>query len=313
MSDTAAQRLSRMLALVPWLAEHDGVTIAEAAHHFEVSEKQLEDDLWLVIMCGVPGYMPDQLIDIAFWEDGRIRVIEPLTLTRPMRLSAEEAITLLIALRLMAQVPGVAQRDAIVSAMAKIESSMDNSGAHVSTRTDAIVGTPIDETILTTVENAQGSPLAIVYGSGTDDSVTERVIEIDRTLSVDGLVYLDAYCHRAGARRTFRLDRVLSARPADDEVLDRPSAPYGGAAMTSSRDVEVVIQLAPQARWLVDVYGAEVISIEPFTVRLMAHSASWATRLVLSLGGAARVLEPVSLRLAVLEAARAARAAYPQA
>ena len=83
--------------------------------------------------------------------------------------------------------------------------------------------------------------------------------------------------------------------------------------MTSSRDVEVVIQLAPQARWLVDVYGAEVISIEPFTVRLMAHSASWATRLVLSLGGAARVLEPVSLRLAVLEAARAARAAYPQA
>jgi proteasome accessory factor C len=104
-----------MLALVPWLAEHDGVTIAEAAEHFSISEKQLEDDLWLVIMCGIPGYMPDQLIDIDFWDDGRIRVIEPLTLARPMRLSAEEAVTLLIALRLMAQVPGIAQRDAILT------------------------------------------------------------------------------------------------------------------------------------------------------------------------------------------------------
>jgi proteasome accessory factor C len=302
-----------MLALVPWLAEHDGVTIAEAARHFEVSEKQLEDDLWLVIMCGVPGYMPDQLIDIDFWDDGRIRVIEPLTLTRPMRLSAEEAVTLLIALRLMAQVPGVAQREAILTAMAKIESSMDINIAQASASTPAFVETHVDEAVLRVIEESHGSPLTITYASGSDDTVTERVIEIDRTLSVDGLIYLDAYCHRAGAQRTFRLDRVLSAQPSADEGLERPTGDYDMVPMPSSRDLEVVVQLDPQARWLVDVYGAEVLSTTPYTVRLAAHSASWAIRLVLSLGGAARVMEPASLRLAVLDAARAARAAYPQA
>jgi len=43
--DTAATRLSRLLALVPWLSAHRGVTIDEAAGHFAVSPDQLERDL----------------------------------------------------------------------------------------------------------------------------------------------------------------------------------------------------------------------------------------------------------------------------
>jgi proteasome accessory factor C len=61
---TSAERLSRMLSLVPWLTSHDGVTIDDAARHFDVSPEQLEKDLWLLIVCGLPGYGPDQLVDI---------------------------------------------------------------------------------------------------------------------------------------------------------------------------------------------------------------------------------------------------------
>ena len=313
MSDTAATRLSRMLALVPWLAEHDGVTIAEAAEHFSISEKQLEDDLWLVIMCGIPGYMPDQLIDIDFWDDGRIRVIEPLTLARPMRLSAEEAVTLLIALRLMAQVPGIAQRDAILTVMAKIERSMGTGPADASSVPVAHIESHVDESVLRVVDQAGHAPLWITYASGTDDTVTERLIEIQQTLSVDGLIFLDAYCHRAEAQRTFRLDRVLAARLAEEPVPRAPAVATATSLPPEDRQLEVILELQPQARWLVDVYGAEVLRSEPYTVRLAVHSASWAVRLVLSLAGSAKVIEPTSLAQAVLEAARAARNAYPQA
>jgi len=315
MSDTAAQRLSRVLALIPWLAAHDGVTIAEAAQHFGISDKQLEDDLWLAIMCGIPGYMPDQLIDIDFWDDGRIRVIEPLTLTRPMRLSSEEAITLLISLRLMAQVPGIAHRDAIFSVMAKIEQSMDSQRARSSLASDALIDTQVDEAVLSVLDEAGGAPVVITYASGTDDAVSERVIEIERTLSVDGLIYLDAYCHSAQARRTFRLDRVLTAQIADQDpwnvrefATDAPAGPW-----SSVPELDVVLEITPEARWLVDVYGAEVLAHDPYRIRLVAHSPAWVVRLVMSLGGAATVVEPASLRLAVLETARAARQAYQQA
>jgi proteasome accessory factor C len=96
-----------MLSLVPWLTSHDGVTIDDAARHFDVSPEQLEKDLWLLIVCGLPGYGPDQLVDIDFWDDGRIHVIDPQTLDRPLRLGADEATSLLLGLRLLEQVPGV--------------------------------------------------------------------------------------------------------------------------------------------------------------------------------------------------------------
>ena len=46
-----------------------GVTIAECAEHFGVTEEQLQEDLWQLVVCGLPGYGPDQLVDIQFWDD----------------------------------------------------------------------------------------------------------------------------------------------------------------------------------------------------------------------------------------------------
>lgn len=312
MSETAGQRLARMLALVPWLAQHDGVTISDAAVHFDVSEEQLEADLWLVILCGVPGYMPDQLIDIDFWEDGRIRVIEPLTLTRPLRLSHEEALTLLVALRLLAQTPGLPDREAISTASAKLEQS---AGVFDIARTIAIDST-VNPDVAQVLSEAGSKVIRIVYGSGSSDSITDRLVEPVTTFNVDGIAYLDAYCHRAQALRTFRLDRIVSAeefRGAVDPSVESSAAGHNPPDGPGVPALEVTLELAPSARWLVDVHGATVLSREPFRVLLSAHSVTWVVRLVLGLGGAAVVVDPPGLRAAVLEAARKARAQYPGA
>ena len=63
---SAGERLKRLLALLPWLAAHPGSTIAEISERFGLSPQQLEDDLAVVWMVGVPPYTPDQLIDVEF-------------------------------------------------------------------------------------------------------------------------------------------------------------------------------------------------------------------------------------------------------
>ena len=50
MSESATERLTRLLALVPWLQANDGITIGEAARHFGVSAEQLSTDLWQIIV-----------------------------------------------------------------------------------------------------------------------------------------------------------------------------------------------------------------------------------------------------------------------
>lgn len=63
---SAAERLPRLLALVPYLLSRPGIPIADAAADFGVGEQQLRRDLELLWMCGLPGYGPGDLIDLSF-------------------------------------------------------------------------------------------------------------------------------------------------------------------------------------------------------------------------------------------------------
>jgi proteasome accessory factor C len=307
----AGERLSRLLALVPWLVAHDGVTMAETAAHFGVSEVELERDLWLVVVCGIPGYGPDQLVDIQFWDDGVIHVLDPQTLEKPLRLTHEEAVTLLVALRMLAQLPGVVDRDSILTAAAKIE-RLTNETA--SSRFVAVqLNVPLSVTAALDLALAEGRELAIRYAAATRDEVSERTVRPIRVLVVDGIAYLEAYCTSAAALRTFRLDRVLEAHvgdivPADAAEIEMDPEP-------PAEQTWAVLALDPSARWVIDVHaGTETSGTEVdgrTVVRMPLHSLDWATRLVLSLRGAAIAREPAELRSAVAEAAEAARAAYP--
>ncbi len=125
--ESATDRLSRLLTMVPWLVNRQGIDIAEAAAGLGVTEKQLEDDLQLLFMCGY-GQMPDELID-AQWEGGRVFVTNADTIARPLRLGVDEALTLMVGLRALAAVPGIGERAAIERALAKLEQATGASAA----------------------------------------------------------------------------------------------------------------------------------------------------------------------------------------
>lgn len=307
MAETSATRLSRMLALVPWLIAHDGVTIDEAAAHFDITADQLEKDLWLLVVCGLPGYGPDQLVDIDFWEDGRIHVLDPQTLDRPLRLTADEAVSLLAGLRLIEQVPGAHDRAAITSAIAKIESAVSEAAGSGS---EIRVVMDLDPGVRATIEAAvrSGESLTMTYAGATADEVTERTIAPLSIDAVDGRAYLEAYCFLAGARRTFRLDRILAISPATS-AEELPELVGVDRPMPSTAHLRV----DASAVWIADAYAGErVDGADGIRVLLPYRDPSWLVRLVLSLGGRAEVVEPADLRELVALAAADALRAYAE-
>src|SRR6195952_2442289 len=113
-------RLPRLLALVPYLQAPPGISAADAALDFDITEDQLRRDLQLLWMCGLPGHGPGDLIDLSF-EGESVSVLFDAGMSRPLRLTAEEALALAVALRPLAESPGLAETAAVRSALAKVE------------------------------------------------------------------------------------------------------------------------------------------------------------------------------------------------
>ncbi|MDP9461461.1 MAG: protein pafC, partial [Actinomycetota bacterium] len=123
--------MTRLLALVPYLtARPGGVALAEAARDFGVGERQLRSDLELLWMCGLPGYGPGDLIDLVF-EGDRVRVTFPAGMVRPLRLTTDEAVALVVALTTLLDLPGLAERDAVSRALDKISVAVGHAGGAV--------------------------------------------------------------------------------------------------------------------------------------------------------------------------------------
>ena len=301
---TSAERLSRLLALVPWLRVNDGITVDDAASHFGVSVAQLEEDLNLLICCGLPGYTHAELIDIQFWDDGVIHVLDPQTIGEPMRLSADEATALLMALRLLAQIPGDHDRDVLLSATLRLQDAVGGLDAGVVI--DAGVDVGMSGTIAAAI--AAGDDLQIAYGAASDQ-VTRRVIHPLRTLAHGGRTYLEAYCRSAEAVRTFRVDRILSATavPATGPV---PDASPHVSADPGEADWATVAVTAPWAAEALGLRDAAVGADGRLTGRIPVYDRVWLVHAVLALGGAAEVVEPGNLRDQVARAAASALASY---
>ncbi len=90
--------------MLPWLMEVGEVPVAEVARRYGLTELEVQEDLELVAMCGLPPFV-DEMIDV-FIDDGIVFVGIPRLFTRPLRLTAPEGFTLLAAGRAAMELPG---------------------------------------------------------------------------------------------------------------------------------------------------------------------------------------------------------------
>ena len=92
----AGTEVQRILAIVPWIVANPGASKEEIATRFGMTLEQLDEDLLLVLMIGVPPYSPGDYLDVD--DDGEfvtIRLADQFS--RPLRLTPAEGLALLAA------------------------------------------------------------------------------------------------------------------------------------------------------------------------------------------------------------------------
>lgn len=316
----ATARLSRLLALVPYLLARQGVPIGEAAREFGISERQLVKDLELLFVCGLPGHLPDDLIE-ADWESGHVYVSNADAIARPLRLGVDEAVALLVGLRTLAELPGLHDRDAIERAIAKLERAAGDAaapGGQVAVEVDGHGRGAI--LALWHQALALGRRLHLRYHVPARDETTERDVDPMRVVVVDGRPYLEAWCRRAEDVRLFRLDRVVDAKLLDISAAVPEDARHRdfdeGVFQPSPDDLLVTVDLRPAGHWVAEYYPCESIEdLENDVLRITLRTADtrWVERLLLRLGGSGQVVEPADLATRVRNKAMSALAMYDAA
>jgi len=314
---TATDRLQRLLALVPYVVSRNVVGLADTAAAFGVTERQLVDDLnmlWCVELRSPDPYCP---IDLSY-EGGEIVVSQAESIDRPLRLGVDEASALLIALRMLAEVPGMEERSALSRTIAKLEAAAGEAAA-----ASAQVAVQVDDNaasgVLAQMKDAlaRGRRIHLSYYVPGRDEATERDVDPMRLLVVEGRTYLEGWCLRAESVRLFRLDRVLAISvlgvaasvPGDAQPLDLDQ----GLFRPSADDVLVLLELSARGRWVAEYYPCEQVDElgdGRLRVSLRTPDTRWVRRLALRLGEDGQVIAPSAVAAQVREDAAAALAQY---
>jgi proteasome accessory factor C len=293
----AAERLNRLLAMVPWIVAQDGPKVEEVCARFGVSERDLIADLNLLFMCGVYPFTPDALIEVDI-DGGRVWVRFADWFRRPLRLTPPEGLALVAAARALLGVPQPGTptnaRDeggALATALAKLEMVLGAGGEEA---LDVELGLASADVLRTFQLSCSDRRKVLVdYYSFGRDETGERVVQPWRLFSSSGHWYLLAWCEKVADKRLFRVDRVRSAVVLDEHfeppVNLGPVSVYEG----SPDDPLVVLDLAPGAHWIADQYPNEgVLDLGDgnIRVRLRASSRAWLERLLLRAGPDATVV-----------------------
>jgi len=304
----ARDQVARLLALVPYIQSREEVSLEQAAADFGVRPAQIVKDLNVLWFCGLPGLGMGDLIDVdmdALEGEGVIRLSNADYLSRPLRLGSSEASALIVALRTLRDGGDDAVRPVVDRTLAKLEAAAGE-GAALAAHVDVQV--PETEAATAGLRRDLDQALRdrrqvrLEYYVPARDETTTRTVDPLQLVTAEGHTYLDAWCHTAEDRRLFRLDRVSEAAVLDSGAAEHTDLPARdlseGIFQPSDEDTLATLHLDPAARWVAEYYPVEGVEEGPdgtLRVRLRVGDPGWLTRLLLRLGGAARVEDPAVL------------------
>ena len=306
------ERLRRLLAIIPWLADRGSATFEEIAERFGMDVRSVEDELLLAACCGLPPYSPDQLIELVVDDDGVTANI-PDYFRRPLKLTAADGFAILAAGEGLLAVPGSDAEGPLAAALEKLGRVLGGARG-VTVELDAPV-------FLGELRDAAGAAesVEITYYSASSDEVSTRVVDPVAVFADRGRWYLRAYCHRAQGLLHFRVDRVRFVRRTGDSfdyaarVGERGAggsaaaaalgaataagaAPGAAGVFNPGPDMPVATLLLPaEARWVVETYPTESVEAlhdGTLRVRLAVSGRRWLERLLLRVGSEGRVEAP---------------------
>jgi len=314
----AQDKLAFLLALVPYLMDHDRVSVTDAAQHFGVPAEHVRDAVKLIGVSGIPGetamYQHGDLFDIA-WDDfednDQIVLTNLVAIDDSPRFSAREAAALIAGLQYLSALPEHADRGAIASLMSKL-----SRGASAEPNQLGVEASETDDTLSLIRDSVeQGVQVEFDYLNSRGEW-EHRTVDPLRVESIDADWYLRGWCHLREAVRTFRLDRIstpqVTAEPIAHEAQDvaLPDTLFEG----SVDDLTVTIDVSPSAAPLIADYipeGAATTEVNGrlrTTVRVSHYHGL--KRLIAGMPGVATVVEPAEARRVVAQWAASAADRY---
>lgn len=288
---TARDRLSRLLAVIPWVVDQDGPALDDVAARFGYPREHLESDLLEVVQyVGVYPFTPDTMIEVEIVEE-RVWIRYADWFTRPLRVDPAQSVALLAAGQSMLTVTGD-DDGPLLRGLTKLGAAMGAGDGTVPL--EVRLGEAADEVMgVIRAATAEATVVEIDHYVYSRDEWVQRRIEPHRIFADEGQWYVTAHCRLANDRRVFRIDRIRAAS-LTDERFDPPAGAPEWSVFDTTHATTVTLRLAPEAAWVADQYPNEGTKSVPggaLEVTLPVTGRSWLERLLLRLGPAAELVD----------------------
>ena len=302
MVDNAANRALRTMDLIPYILENPGVSITKLAKQFSVTEKQIESDLQLVFMCGLPGYTPYELIDLIF-EEGIVSIIDPQVLDKPRRFTKSELVVIALGLQLLGELSSSdSTRLSKIKLLSNKITQLGGSNSVIFAPSSS--KSPFVEVISKAITNKKS--LTIQYQSLVKDEVSIRTIFPHNLYFMNGNLYLSAMDLTAKADRVFKVELIKTCEVGNDissEIVNE-----------NNSTIEVVLDVQKTYKNFIERNSSIITAVEEqkncFRVHLKLSNLEWLKRSILSNSPGIKVISPSLLAQEVSALATSLLASY---
>ena len=302
MVDNAANRALRTMDLIPYILENPGVSITKLAKQFSVTEKQIESDLQLVFMCGLPGYTPYELIDLIF-EEGIVSIIDPQVLDKPRRFTKSELVVIALGLQLLGELSSSdSTRLSKIKLLSNKITQLGSSNSVIFAPSSS--KSPFVEVISKAITNKKS--LTIQYQSLVKDEVSIRTIFPHNLYFMNGNLYLLAMDLTAKADRVFKVELIKTCEVGNDvssEIVNE-----------NNSTIEVILDVQKTYKNFIERNSSIITAVEEqkncFRVHLKLSNLEWLKRSILSNSPGITVISPSLLAQEVSALATSLLASY---
>jgi len=297
---TPLAQTARLLDLVPFLLSHQGISISDLAKHFKVDNDVIIDDLNTLWMCGLPGYTPLELIDLAF-DSGYVTIRNAAPLAHVRTMSSAEIVSLALGLDLLRE----SAEKLSVDLSERIEKLSARLRDQVGEQISIAASSHTANRSLVARSISQRVPLKMTYYSAHSDQESERLVSAYDIFQENDVEYFQAFCHTSKAMRTFRVERIVEISLADATAEIPVAPPQQNERMRVGATVRTLDRTSAEA-FKLDFAQLQVGA----GVTLEAFSPEWLIRAIMAGAGSLSVEDPHEIRLQVRESVEATIALY---
>jgi len=254
-----SERVKRILTMVAYVRRQpEGVPLQELADYLGCTPKEAAEDIDAVLMCGVPPYLPSDYINAGI-EGGRVFISFADHIHRPINLTLQEALALLLVLRSLPV--GAGAHEAVGRLRGKILRLLPGRGGELRRigRRIRLGGrrSALGRTLYVLEQAiARSRRVRMEYYTASRDAMTERELEPYALVEHGGNWYVVGRCLLRDRELPFRVDRIRRLKatrrtfaPRHDFDIER----YRSSEMyfPDRGGVRVRIRVAPElVRWV---------------------------------------------------------------